>query len=326
MTGSDDVLERVRERLRSSPPCGVPHVDRLVADALRPGKLLRPDLVIRSAAVARGGPDPDPEGMRRVVEGALSMELLHVATLVHDDIIDGSGVRRGRPSVVASAGVATAIVVGDLLLARGVAAAAESSSAAAAVWARALECMACGQLRESGLAESPSIEAHAEYASLKTAELFRASAEIGALAAGADAEVVKALGRFGLHFGIAFQHVDDLLDVIGDSRRMGKPSGADASNGVPTAVSLLSGRNTLEDVAGLVTAELDEARAALPPGVAAAALGDWGVLALRRAALAAVDATDRDLTDRLTSAFSRLEHASDHPPLELRSCHNSSLA
>ena len=226
-----------------------------------------------------------------MVEGALSMELLHVATLVHDDIIDASAVRRGRASVVASAGVGTAIVVGDLLLARGVTAAAQSAPAAPEVWARALDCMAAGQLREAGLAQAPSLEAHAEYARLKTAELFRASAEIGALAAGAAPDVVAAHGTFGLHFGVAFQHVDDLLDTIGDPRRMGKPIGVDAGNGIPTAVSLSSESGLLEDVAGLVATELDVARAALPAGEAAAALGSWGAEGLRRAFHAAVDET-----------------------------------
>ena len=300
-------------------------MDRLVVDAVRPGKLLRPDLVVRSAAAVLDGVEPDPETARRVVEGALSMELLHVATLVHDDIIDASPVRRGRPSVVASGGVATAIVVGDLLLSRGVAAAAESAAGAPAVWARALDCMAAGQLREVGLTAAPSIEAHAEYASLKTAELFRASAEVGALAAGAAPHVVEAHGAFGLHFGMAFQHVDDLLDTIGDPRRMGKPIGVDARNGVPTAVSLLSEHDPLEDVAGLVASELDAARAALPPGRRAAALGVWGAAALRRAFHAALHEKDRGGSEPLSRAFSRLEHESgSHRTMELRRRHDSS--
>jgi geranylgeranyl pyrophosphate synthase len=299
-------------------------VDRLVVDALRPGKLLRPDLVVRSAAAALGGPDPDPDAERRVVEGALSMELLHVATLVHDDIIDASLVRRGRPSVVASGGVATAIVVGDLLLARGAAAAAASAAGAPAVWSRALDCMAAGQLREVGLTAAPSIQAHAEYASLKTAELFRSSAEIGALAAGAAPHVVEAHGAFGLHFGMAFQHVDDLLDTIGDPRRMGKPVGADARNGVPTAVSLLSEDDSLEDVADLVAAELDAARAALPPDRPAAALGAWGAAALRRSFDAALHEKDRGWAESLSRAFGSLEHESGSPRLmELGDRHDS---
>ncbi|SFB01559.1 octaprenyl-diphosphate synthase/geranylgeranyl diphosphate synthase, type I [Nocardioides alpinus] len=324
MSDVDDLLERVRERLRTTPSCGVARVDRLVGDALRPGKLLRPDLVLRSAVATGSDLGRTADVERRVIEGALSVELLHVATLVHDDIIDAADVRRGRPSVVASAGVATAIVVGDLLLARGAAAAARSSGAASGVWARTLDCMAAGQLREAGLAESPSLEAHAEYASLKTAELFRSSAEIGALAAGAAPWVVEAHGTFGLHFGMAFQHVDDLLDLVGDAGRMGKPTGADATNGVPTAISLLSGRDGLEEVAGLIADELEEARAALRPGPGAAALATWAGGALRRAARAAVDPADRDLDARLTTAFGRLDDASDPRAWELRPCRTSS--
>jgi len=302
----EDLLEQVRERLRTPPSCGVPEVDRIVADALRPGKLLRPDLVVRSAA-AVGGDDPvTPEVEERVVAAALAVELLHVATLVHDDIIDGAGLRRGRPSVVATAGVATAIVVGDLLLARGAAAAAGSAAGAALVWARALERMAAGQLREDGLAAAPSLEAHAEYASLKTAELFRASAELGALAVDAAPGAVEAHGRFGLHVGRAFQHVDDLLDTVADPVALGKPVGADAANGVPTAVSLLAARGgsqpVAQQVARLVEAELAAARAALPEGTARQVLGDWGADAMRRASAPALDPHGQLRTERSDAA------------------------
>jgi geranylgeranyl pyrophosphate synthase len=306
-----DLLERVRERLRTSPSCGVRHLDRVVADALRPGKLLRPDLVVHSAAAALGDRSSDPQVERCVVAGALSVELLHVATLVHDDIIDASPLRRGRPSVVAVAGVATAIVIGDLLLARGAAAAAESGAPASAAWARALGCMAAGQLREAGLAADPSVEAHAEYAALKTAELFRASAEIGALASGAAPDVVAAHGTFGFHFGMAFQHVDDLLDAVGDPRRMGKPIGVDAANGVPTAVSLLTELDPTEEVAQLVAVELAAARAALPPGRRTAELAVWGAAALHQGFGAALDERHQRSAHHLTAAFGRLDPPSD---------------
>jgi geranylgeranyl pyrophosphate synthase len=263
----------------------VPHVDVLVTDALRPGKLLRPELVVHSARVASGvagaasAPGADLE--ERVVAGAVAVELLHVATLVHDDIIDEAPLRRGRPSVVAAAGTPTAIVVGDLLLARGATAAASASADAAAAWALALERMASGQLREELLAAAPSVEAHAEYVALKTAALFRASAEIGALVAGARPDVVEALGSFGHHFGMAFQHVDDLLDTIGDPRLMGKPVDADGANGVPTAVALAG-----PDGATAVGSELAAARAALPAGDAD--LAGWAERSLRRTLRAAL--------------------------------------
>ncbi|WP_170219195.1 polyprenyl synthetase family protein [Nocardioides litoris] len=294
---SGPLLDRVRDRLRTPPSCGVPAADRLVADALVPGKLLRPDLVVRSAAaaVATGGAALSPEAAERIVAGALAVELLHVATLVHDDIIDAAPTRRGRLSVVAAAGTGTAIVVGDLLLARAAVAAAASSPLASAACARALERMAAGQLREAGLAAAPSVQAHAEYATLKTAELFRTCAEVGAAAVGADPAVLEAHGRFGLHFGVAFQHVDDLLDAVGDPVLMGKPVGADAANGVPTAVTLLDG--SVEAVAGLVADELDAAREAVP------ALADWATAGLRRALGTALDLDGRRRTAGLAAAL-----------------------
>ncbi|MFB9315734.1 polyprenyl synthetase family protein [Nocardioides plantarum] len=298
----DRLLDGVRERLRTPPSCGVARVDLVVLDALRPGKLLRPDLVVRSAAAALSEPRHAPELDDHVVSGALAVELLHVATLVHDDIIDAAPLRRGRPSVVAAAGTGTAIVVGDLLLARGAAAAADSSVAAAGVWAGALEQMAAGQLREEDLAAAPSVAAHADYIALKTAALFRASAEIGALAVGADPVVVDAHGRFGHHFGMAFQHVDDLLDTIGDPAHLGKPVGADRANGVPTAVALV-GQGLSSEVTALVVDEIAAAGAAVERSPGGVALLQWAADALQRALLTALDDDGRQQAAPLVAAL-----------------------
>ena len=102
------------------------------------------------------------------------------------------------------------------------------------------------------------------------------------MAVGASADVVRRHGDFGLHFGIAFQHLDDLLDEVGDPRRMGKPVGADAANGVPTAVSMLAGAGAVEQFPTVVTAQLDAAHAVLLPGAAASGLTAWGRDALVR--------------------------------------------
>lgn len=319
---TDDVLAAVRERLRTPPSSGVAALDHVLADALRPGKLLRPGLVARSAAAAVG---PHPSAARprhRVVLAAEAVELLHVATLVHDDIIDGASVRRGRPTVVAAVGAAAAIVVGDLLLARAAAAAAAAAPLGPLVWARTLERMARGQLLEADLREVPTFEAHREYAALKTAELFRASAEIGALAVDADPDLVRAHGRFGLHFGIAFQHVDDLLDVLGDPARMGKPVGLDAANGVPTTAALLLDAPSPDGLAAVVATELEDAAASLPPGPGAAVLRAWAADALRRTLRAAGDPPRRTL-DQLTSVLDRLEQ-DPHPVRENQPCTASS--
>lgn len=313
----DDVLGSVRERLRTPPSCGAPELDRVVADALRPGKLLRPGLVVRSAAAA--GADLAERDLRnRVVLAAEAMELLHVATLVHDDIIDGSPLRRGRPSVVAGAGASSALVIGDLLLARAALAAVGAAPTGPLVWARALACMARGQLLEDRLRGEPSVEAHREYAALKTAELFRASAEIGALAVDAEPDVVRAHGEFGLHFGIAFQHVDDLLDLVGDPARMGKPAGLDAANGVPTAAALLLEAPSSDGLAAPVAAALEDASASLPPGRGSAELRAWAADALRRTLHAAGDRSRRTL-DQLAPVLDRLDHDT-HPARETTPC------
>lgn len=307
MSDVERLLQQVRHRLRTPPPSGLDHVDRVVADALRPGKLLRPELTIRSALAARSASAWNPDVERRLVAAALAMELLHVATLVHDDIIDASAERRGRPSVVATAGVAGALVIGDLLLARSVAAAGEADDTAPAVWARALECMAAGQLREVDLAAAPSVEAHAAYVSLKTGELFRASAEIGALVVGATPDVVRRHGAFGLHFGIAFQHLDDLLDAVGDPRRMGKPAGADAANGVPTTVSLLAGSGAIAQFPAVVAAQLHAARTVLPSPAVADGLTSWAGAALARTLGAALGRGEERPAGPVASVLDHLE-------------------
>jgi geranylgeranyl pyrophosphate synthase len=302
----DRLVGCVRERLGTPASCGVPHVDRLVADALRPGKLLRPHLVVRSAvAAAPPGRALGPKAAERVVAGAVAVELLHVATLVHDDVIDDADLRRGRPSVVAAAGVGTAIVVGDLLLARGVAAAAEVTGSAVVAWSRALESMAAGQLREEGLAAEPSVQAHAEYAALKTAALLRSAAEIGALAVSAPDDVVAAHGRFGHHVGMALQHLDDLLDAIGDPHRMGKPTGSDAANAVPTAAALLGAGGSGGGIAPLVLDELAAGRTALGPGAVVEQLGDWASHALGRALEGGLDDAGRRRAGDLVAALVR---------------------
>lgn len=318
----EDLLGAVRDRLGTPPSCGVAELDRVVADALRPGKLLRPGLVVRSAAAAGAGP-VDRVLRHRVVLAAEAMELLHVATLIHDDVIDGSPLRRGRPSVVATAGVASALVIGDLLLARAALAAAGAAPNGPFVWARALACMARGQLLEADLRVEPSVEAHREYAALKTAELFRASAEIGALAVDAEPDVVRAHGEFGLHFGVAFQHVDDLLDVVGDPARTGKPVGLDAANGVPTAVALLLETPSPGGLAALVAAELETAAGSLLPGPGATELRAWAADALRTTLRAADDGL-RPPLDQLTSVLERLEHDT-HPARETQPCTPSSV-
>jgi geranylgeranyl pyrophosphate synthase len=191
------------------------------------GKRLRPLLV----CVAAGAPPPETEGL---VSAAVSVELVHGATLVHDDVLDGSSLRRGRPTVVAAGGRRLATATGDLLFSRAFAElATRRSLAAVKILSRASSGLALGELlqrRDAWNAEVP-ISRYLERCRLKTAVLFRAACELGALeGAGEQA----ALGTFGEQIGLAFQILDDVLDVAGPPERTGKPRGADLLDGTVT--------------------------------------------------------------------------------------------
>jgi geranylgeranyl pyrophosphate synthase len=215
---------------------------------LAPGKLLRP-LMLVAAAEAVGGRGDD------VLPAAAAVEHLHVASLVHDDIIDGDELRRGRPSVQARYGVADAIVTGDALLFDLFAAVAECAAPPRAVveavaeLARAGGDLCRGQVRESQLeAPGPGGEGSdlADYlvvAGLKTGALFRAACRAGALLGGGAPEQVDLLGDYGHHTGVAFQLYDDLLPYLGDTGAAGKPATSDAANLRPTYPVLLAHRD-----------------------------------------------------------------------------------
>jgi geranylgeranyl pyrophosphate synthase len=192
------------------------------------GKRLRPALTIASAAASG---DVDTPG---VIAGATSVELVQAGSLVHDDIMDEAHERRGVPTVNALEGSSHAILVGDYLLARAGQLAASVSGPVAGSLANAIADLCHGQSLETTSLFDPdrSVAAYLRSIEGKTAALFRASCEIGALAAGATPAVTEALARFGTSFGMAFQIVDDVLDIVSTSEAMGKPVGHDAREGV----------------------------------------------------------------------------------------------
>ena len=183
------------------------------------GKLLRPALVLLSAGLARpGGGAPE----HALVQLATAAELLHCASLVHDDIIDGEPLRRGQPTLNRRHGDHVAVLVGDLLYARSFAL---LSTLELPRWAlqreivdlfcRTTQAMCLGEIREQQVLESGSRVGFAEYLAIlsnKTAELMSASCRGGALACDAPAPLVTALAEFGLSFGLAFQLLDDAAD------------------------------------------------------------------------------------------------------------------
>jgi geranylgeranyl pyrophosphate synthase len=191
------------------------------------GKRLRPLLVF----LAAGAPPPESDGL---LQAAVAVELIHGATLVHDDVLDGSPLRRGRPTVFASGGRSMAIATGDLLFSRAFAElAATSSIDAVRVLARTTRELAAGEVmqRADAFATELSVERYMERCRLKTAVLFRAACELGSLQAGGPSD---SLAAFGERIGLAFQILDDVLDVTGPPERTGKPRGADLLDGTVT--------------------------------------------------------------------------------------------
>jgi geranylgeranyl diphosphate synthase, type I len=208
------------------------------------GKMLRPLLVLESARCVGGSPED-------LTELALAVEYLHVATLVHDDIIDGDDMRRGRPSVQAAFGVPAAIVAGDGLILETFAALAgprpETVSdvdviAMVAVMASAGLSLCRGQLLETELAGdlNCTVDQYLTLAELKTGALFESACRIGAILGAGRREWVDALGGFGKHLGVAFQIRDDLLAFDGSSALIGKPRESDLQNHRPTLPVLLA--------------------------------------------------------------------------------------
>ncbi len=228
------VMERVEGRMAELATGHGPVLARYAGDTIAAGgKRLRPLLV----CIAAGAPPPETDGL---VRAAVAVELVHGATLVHDDVLDGSALRRGRPTVVASGGRSLATATGDLLFSRAFAELAGGESAdAVRILSRASRELALGELvqRADAFDNEVSVGRYLERCRLKTAVLFRAACELGALEADGDPD---ALGGFGERIGLAFQILDDVLDVSGPPERTGKPRGADLLDGTVTLPLILA--------------------------------------------------------------------------------------
>ncbi len=215
------------------------------------GKRLRPVLVFLCGG--QGGPAGAQDDERLVAAGA-AVELLHMATLVHDDVLDAAELRRGRPTVFAKAGRPAATATGDLLFSRAFAGlAATGSEDAVRALSTASSALARGELMQRADAwdENVTPERYLERCRLKTASLFEASCRLGALFGGRP-DLAAALGSFGEQVGLAFQMLDDVLDVSGPPERTGKPRGADLLDGTVT-LPLILARGADPSLPGSVT-------------------------------------------------------------------------
>jgi octaprenyl-diphosphate synthase len=192
------------------------------------GKRVRPQLVLLSY-LAAGGDD-----LHEAVPLAAAVELIHTATLVHDDINDHSLTRRGKITVHARWGRTFALLAGDYLFAKVYEMMAPYGAHYNQIMANATVELVEGETLQAAAAKSGQMdrETYKRIISLKTASLFRAAATTGALLAGASDEIVEALDDYAHNLGLTFQIVDDVLDIIGDPEKLGKPVGVDVAQGM----------------------------------------------------------------------------------------------
>jgi geranylgeranyl pyrophosphate synthase len=238
---------------------GAPLASPATATITAGGKRLRPLLVL-VAAEAAGGPPDSAAGEERLVRAAVAVELVHSATLVHDDVIDGARLRRGHPTVAAVVGRDVAVATGDLLFARAFAELARNDDIAQLrALSDASTALADGELlqREDAYASHVAVERYLRRCELKTAALFEAACRLGALtAARGTRALADALGAFARRIGLAFQMLDDVLDVSGPVERTGKSRGTDLLEGTVT-LPLILARERERDLARLDLSELD---------------------------------------------------------------------
>jgi geranylgeranyl pyrophosphate synthase len=319
------LLERTEERLREIARGHGAELGGHAADTLAAGgKRLRPTLVFlcagsggRAAPTRTGGSDRRPERANadgpdrrpELVRAAAAVELLHMATLVHDDVLDRATLRRGRPTVFAAGGRAAAAATGDLLLSRAFGELALTRSPeAVSILSLASSALARGELMQRADAWSDAVtpERYLERCELKTARLFEAACRLGAIFGAPGAEAAAELGAFGSRIGIAFQIFDDVLDVSGPTERTGKQRGADLLDGTVTLPLILARRKDRElrdlDLRAAVT-DASQAGALCDRIALTGALGQARERALHYVAEAKAALSDLDLPARQSVAL-----------------------
>jgi len=228
--GLESYLEELEERLVAAVGRYPGLVAEVGSDALAAGgKRLRPMLVFLAA----------PAGREPPIAAGAAVELVHMATLIHDDVIDRAEFRRGRASAWAAYGPEAARATGDYLFARAFAELSETGDAPAVeLLADATLCLARGEALQRRQTHDPdtTVESYLDRCALKTGKLFEAACLLGC--SGSD----RWLGEFGTALGIAFQITDDILDCTGEATETGKIAGVDLREGTPTLPLLLAAR------------------------------------------------------------------------------------
>ena len=289
--GLDPYLDALEERLEAAVGAYGGVVAEVGAEALAAGgKRLRPLLVFLSA---RPGSEPP-------VAAGVAVELVHMATLVHDDLIDRAEFRRGRVAAWSKYGPDAARAAGDYLFARAFAElAATGDSCAVKILADATLCLARGEALQRSQAFDPdtTVEAYLERCELKTAKLFEAACLLGG-----------GSGEFGLALGVAFQITDDILDCSGDTIETGKIAGTDLRDGTPTLPLLLAAREDAVVRAALAGGSMDGALIRVAASGALERSREIAVDYARRAQAALNGELWRDELDLLADAVVHRQH------------------
>jgi octaprenyl-diphosphate synthase len=194
------------------------------------GKRVRPAVTLLVFRACGG------EDLRDIVDVAVALELIHSASLLHDDIIDGSSARRGRDSALLKYGVANTLVAGDFLFSRAFQICGRFDERLIHWAAEACIRLTEGEVMQGRFRRNPAVtlDDYLEIIDRKTASLFETGARTAAHLASARDETVESMARCGRHVGLAFQMIDDLLDVTGAESKLGKPVGIDIREGNPS--------------------------------------------------------------------------------------------
>jgi heptaprenyl diphosphate synthase len=236
-------MDRVEQALRSS----VEHVDGYIAEVAghlleAGGKRFRPLLTVLASQL---GPRPG-QVSEDVVRAAVVVELTHLASLYHDDVMDEASMRRGATSANARWGNTVAILTGDLLFARASQVVSGLGAEAVHIQATTFEVLCSGQIRETvgpGAGQDP-VEHYLRVLAEKTGVLIATAGRFGAWFGGCDAETIEVLRQYGERIGVAFQLADDLIDLVSEAGESGKTPGTDLREGVLTLPVLLARRST----------------------------------------------------------------------------------
>ena len=230
-------VEEVERSLRSAVVSNYPFVtetSRHLVDA--GGKRFRPLLTLLASHF---GPRPANDD---VIKAAVVVELTHLATLYHDDVMDEAQLRRGAPSANARWDNSIAILTGDFLFARASDILADLGPEAVRIQAQTFERLCTGQIREAVGPDDgiDPVKHHLQVLSDKTGSLIATAGRFGAMMAGAEASTIDTLSRFGEAIGVAFQLADDIVDITSDAEQSGKLPGTDLREGVPTLATLIA--------------------------------------------------------------------------------------